>query len=116
MRRVGISSDGKLSTALPQLPFLVQLRFVHVLPGDLRTNELDSSTRHAQDRGVYLLHLSDHLISHIGMTFREVSTSINSDASLIGGFDVQGTLRVEGVLAKRGVLEVWRSLVYAGNA
>jgi len=99
MRRAGIPSDGKLSTALPQLSLLMQLRFVHVLPGDLRTNELDASTRQEQDRGVYLLHLSDHLISHIGVTFRKVSASINSDASLIGGFDVHGTFGVEGVLA-----------------
>ena len=65
---------------------------------------------------VYLLHLSDHLISHVGVTFREVPTSVNGDATLISRLDVQRTLGVEGILARRRILEVRGPLANPGNA
>jgi len=74
----------------------------------------ETQTRSRNKAGGYLLHLSNHLIGHIRATFREVSTPINGDASLIGRF--QRTLRVEGIPIKRRVPEVGRSLTGATNS
>ena len=99
MRCTGLPSDRKLSATLPQLSFLVHLRFIHILPSDLRKRD-QPRTRSRKETGSYLLDLSDYFIGHIRVTLREVSTSVNGDASLIGRFDVQRSFRVEGVPAR----------------
>ena len=57
-------------------------------------------TRNRNETGAYLLDLSNYLIGHIRVTFREVSTTVNGDASLIGRFDVQRSFRVKGIPAR----------------
>jgi len=61
------------------------------------------------------LHLSDHFICHVRVTFRQVSTSVDCDAALIGGFHVQRTFRVERILTSGGILKLGYSLMNTGD-
>lgn len=117
MGSTSLSSNSELSSALPQLPLLMQFWFVHNLSGDLQPTKSDSNTRHGGTNvaPAYLLHLSYHLVCHIGVTFGEIATTVNSDPSLVGGPDIQRTFRIVGVLFERRVLEVGSPLVNTGD-
>lgn len=105
VRGASFSSDRKLSATLPQLSFLVHLRFIHILPSDLPTNKMNQIRPHGGDKTrVYLLNLSDYLVGHVRVSFREVITSIDGDSSLVSGFYVQRSFREEGDLAKRVIV------------
>ena len=124
MWRTSLSGNGELSSTLPQLSLLMQLRFIHILPSDLpkqSKTQSESNKTHVCNKAItiqkalYLLHLSDDLIGHIGVTLGKISTPVDRDASLIGGSHVQRTFGVESVLFERRILEVWRSLVDASG-
>jgi hypothetical protein len=106
VRRTSLARDSELSATLPQLPLLMQFRLVHVLPGDLPTRSDPIASAQVGHLNTHLLHLSDDLVGHIGVSLRKVAASVDRNASLISGFHVQGTLGVESVLFERRVLKV----------
>lgn len=51
MRCTSLPGNGKLSATFPQLPFLVQLRFIHVLSSNLQASKPGSGTSTRKKQG-----------------------------------------------------------------